>query len=128
MTEPDTPEMKAYLDAIEKIEKIVDAMPVGADARLALVIALAQSVVCGGQDELHADDEIDQSPVRLAVAIHNLGGIVAELLCDDGPDDQPGDQPNGGPDNPDGGHRLKPKHEPEVLKAFMSRRVKTRTH
>jgi hypothetical protein len=103
-------------------------MTVARRARLALVIALAQCVVFGGQDELHADDEIDQTPVRLAVTIHNLGGIVAELLCDDGPDDRPGDEPVDGPDNPHGGRRLKPKHEPEVLKAFMSRRTKTRTH
>jgi hypothetical protein len=89
-------EEKAFLDTLEKIRKLVEPLE-GSDARLALSICLGESIVFGS----NTDD--DDSELRLAFAVRNLGTIVTDILTfDDGDDGRDDDEPPSPPLPPTG--------------------------
>ena len=77
-------EEMAFLDTLEKIRALIEPLE-GPDARLALTICLAKSILFGSKD----DD--DDSELRLAFALRNLGTIVTDILTDDDDDGRDGD-------------------------------------
>jgi hypothetical protein len=76
----DDPQFIAFIRALENIKKCVD----GHDARVALTISLADSIVFGDGD---IDDEL-----RLPFVLRALGDIVADMMLGPGDDDWDGDE------------------------------------
>jgi hypothetical protein len=80
----DDPQFAAFIRALENIKKCVDGLD-GHDARVALTISLADSIVFGDDD---MDDEL-----RLPFVLRTLGGIVADMMLGPGDDDWDDDDP-----------------------------------
>jgi len=107
-------EENAFLDTIQKIRTLVEPLE-GNDARLALTICLAESVLFGSKDDN------DDSELRLAFAVRHLGTIVTDILTYDDDDDRDGDNKPPSPTWPPTGPLAKLLEGRRSMKAAMGR-------